>query len=927
MGRKDLLTTFRAAPWPDRDAVNAFIIEAGDVTTEEILKLLEIVANPWLAQDAARQELRCVAFLRLVEPLKDRSLFVPFVKALRAADPSLRATLVAVIPSVNSPQDHAELCELMANDNPAVRQTAAQVLRRVGSRTALEALGDMLVRPIFPWREDAMELLVGIGGHHAIPALGSMMKVGAPNEKIRAIGHLVSPACIQHDAQKVLEALVPALSDPTEAVRIEALTAFAAHATESQYFERAGALLEDPNVNVAQTVLLGLRYHCTPRSIEALSRALAVAPKAVRLSALDVLESFGTGEALRPLVAALGHRDLAVRVRAAECLSRLACAGRIELPRTVLWLLRSTDVTVRRMALEVARAVPDPDAQLWPQLLDYVYDEDWWVRERVMDTLIDIAGQQLLPRLLEHLRDDTDTVRRYFAVETLRRLRAPEALPALIKMAGDEQEDWLVRERAVEAVAAIGGEAEAQILADLAVRTADVRSACLEALGAMAVRSTAAPIGSLLRDSSLDADTQLAALHALQKLDDPTQASAVQDLLGRTGTNVHDLALELLTRWNALEPQSVEVDATASSDAVQRLLSVLASREGDDLILRSGARPSMKRAGRTLPLAHGVLTEEEIAAFVLPQMTGRQLADFEARRDVDFSYELGDGPRFRVHVFRQASGLSAVVRIIRGGLPSFTSLGLPPVVGKLGDLRNGLVLIGGPTGSGKSTTLAALVDYINATTARHIICLEDPIEVVHARHRGLVTQREAGTHFETFVDALPSTLRQDPDVILLGEMRDYPTIAFGISAAETGHLVFGTIHTVTAATTVDRLINACPPAQQNHVRAMLAGCLRAVVCQYLHSRRDAPGRVVSAEVMLNNEAIAQLIRQGKTHQLPSAIMTAQNVGMQTMDNELMRLVREGKISAEDAYVKAASKKEFAALLAPAENVRQAGQPA
>jgi twitching motility protein PilT len=224
------------------------------------------------------------------------------------------------------------------------------------------------------------------------------------------------------------------------------------------------------------------------------------------------------------------------------------------------------------------------------------------------------------------------------------------------------------------------------------------------------------------------------------------------------------------------------------------------------------------------------------------------------------------------------------------------------------------VLVGGPTGSGKSTTLAALIDSINRNTKRHVISMEDPIEVLHKSQQGLVNQREIGTHTRSSTSALRSTLRQDPDVILVGEMRDLPTISFAVTAAETGHLVFGTLHTVSADTTVDRIINAFPHAQASQVRSMLSDSLRAVVCQYLIPRRNGGGRCLAVEVLLNTDAVANMIRKGKTHQIPSIIATSRELGMRAMDGELKRLHDDGVISAEDAFMRAAHKKEFEDLL-------------
>jgi len=250
---------------------------------------------------------------------------------------------------------------------------------------------------------------------------------------------------------------------------------------------------------------------------------------------------------------------------------------------------------------------------------------------------------------------------------------------------------------------------------------------------------------------------------------------------------------------------------------------------------------------------------------------------------------------------------------------------VPKIVETFGNFNNGLVLVGGPTGSGKSSTLAALIDYINRTSGRHIITLEDPIEVVHARKQSLINQREIGTHTKSFGHALRATLRQDPDVILVGEMRDLETIAFAVTAAETGHLVFGTVHTVSADTSIDRLVNTFPPGQQPQVRSMLAETLRAVVCQHLVRKKDG-GRVLAAEVLINTDAVQNMIRKGKTFQLPSVVATSRESGMQSMDLELARLVNEGAVSLEEGYAKANDKRAFETMTgtgSPAEKPPQA----
>jgi len=323
----------------------------------------------------------------------------------------------------------------------------------------------------------------------------------------------------------------------------------------------------------------------------------------------------------------------------------------------------------------------------------------------------------------------------------------------------------------------------------------------------------------------------------------------------------------------------------------------------------------VKRLGKTIPLTKTPLTPGQVKSLLLPKLSTSQIKELDELRDVDFSYEVkSDALRFRANVFQDYGGIAAVFRIIKGSLPEIDKLGLPPVVIQLGELKNGLVLVGGPTGSGKSTTLAALINYINRNYGKHIISLEDPIEVIHPSVKSLVTQREVGTHTHSFNNALRATLREDPNVILVGELRDLATISFAVTAAETGHLVFGTVHTVSADTTVDRMINAFPARQQETVRSMLAESLRAVCCQFLLRHKDGVSRCLAIETMINNDAISALIRKGKAYQIPSVVATAREEGMQLMDADLMRLFKEGKVSIEEVYVKARSKREFEAFM-------------
>jgi twitching motility protein PilT len=327
---------------------------------------------------------------------------------------------------------------------------------------------------------------------------------------------------------------------------------------------------------------------------------------------------------------------------------------------------------------------------------------------------------------------------------------------------------------------------------------------------------------------------------------------------------------------------------------------------GSDLHLSSGATPMVRVHGemRKLTLPGGSeappLAAEEIRTLVFGLLTDSQKSRLEAERELDLSLSIGKETRFRGNVFFHDRGLGAVFRVIPTQIKSCEELGLPPVIKGLAELEKGLILCTGPTGSGKSTTLAALVDHINSTRRGHILTIEDPIEFVHKPKSCMVNQREVGGNTHSFAKALRSALREDPDVILVGEMRDLETISLAITAAETGHLVFGTLHTSSAAKTVDRIINVFPAGEQAQIRSMLADSLQAVIAQILLPKRGGKGRVAAQEILLASTGVRSLIREGKTYQIPSAIQTGGKYGMQTLEQTLGRLAQMGTIDPLEA---------------------------
>jgi twitching motility protein PilT len=344
---------------------------------------------------------------------------------------------------------------------------------------------------------------------------------------------------------------------------------------------------------------------------------------------------------------------------------------------------------------------------------------------------------------------------------------------------------------------------------------------------------------------------------------------------------------------------------------MDELLRLLTTSGGSDLHLRVGEPPILRNGGEMERLRqYPVLTNDALVAMLQSIMPERNRHEFGQLNDTDFAYEIAGVARFRANALRDRKGVAAVFRVIPAQVVTVEQLGITPEVQNLCYLTKGLVLVTGPTGSGKSTTLCALVDLVNRMRSDHVITIEDPIEFVHENKRCIITQRQVGVHTSSFKHALRAALREDPDIVLVGELRDLETVSIAIETAETGHLVFGTLHTTTAPSTIDRLIDQFPSDRQSQIRVMLSESLKGVVSQVL-CRKIGGGRVAAREILLTIPAISNLIREGKTFQVPSILQTSRRLGMVTLNDALMEHVNAGLVEPKEAYMKAVEKIGFA----------------
>ena len=347
---------------------------------------------------------------------------------------------------------------------------------------------------------------------------------------------------------------------------------------------------------------------------------------------------------------------------------------------------------------------------------------------------------------------------------------------------------------------------------------------------------------------------------------------------------------------------------------IDQFFEVLVEAGASDLHLGEGSPPKIRQHGAILPIRNEVLTQEEMA-YMMSEIAGpERWARFMETGDLDFAYEMNADSRFRCNYLKQSHGLGCVFRLIPTKIMTLEQLGIPEVVKSFGHMRGGMVLVTGPTGSGKSTTLAALIDYINTNFTRHIITVEEPIEFVHVNKKSIITQREVPDHAPSFAQGLKASLREDADIVLVGEMRDLETIQLALTAAETGLLVFGTLHTNNARKTVDRLVDVFPADQQSQVRTMLANSLRGVVAQLLLKRCDTGGRLAVNEILVVNTAAASIIREGATQKLQDVLVAGKGEGMQFMDDAIWQVMQQGKVSPVEAYMKAIDKNRFRMFL-------------
>ncbi len=626
----------------------------------------------------------------------------------------------------------------------------------------------------------------------------------------------------------------------------------------------------------------------------------------VAAAAVQALGEVQDKRVLGLMLDAFAHGDANSRSLAKSYLDKQAEAHPQEMRHHLIELLGEGEDATRRMAVDLLMKTGD-GTEVLLEILLYSRNLVGWLRDRILETLR-AMGERVMRHAVELLEHDDEDVRSA-ALVMVQYFQDPRVVGPVCKLLKDP--DWWLRITACDALGELGDERALPHLIE-ALKDEEARWAAIDALARIGSPKALKPLSSLLRDKRHEVRMEVVAafgrfsderiLPMLEALEQKDPSSEVRT----RASEVHrDLSAKLGRQAKAMDSVTMAVSSADLSRPIDKVLARIREQGCSDLHITVGEPPIVRRRGKLERLDDmPALDAKQAQRAIVQILEDRHKASLKEKGEVDFCHAIPEVGRYRVNAYMQRLGLCAAFRVIPNVPPTFADLRIPGRLTELLDYHQGIIIVSGPAASGKSTTLAAIVNLINETKPDHIITLEDPIEFVHPVKMSLVNQREIFSHSESFARALRASLRQDPDVIMVGEMRDVETIRMALMAAETGHLVLATMHTTSAHQTIDRLVGSFPPEEQQQVRMGLSESLKYVVCQQLLPRKDGKGRVAVFEVLKGTLSIGKLIRDNKTFQIPGMMQIGRNVGMQTVDQALMGLVEEGLISGEDAWLKA-----------------------
>ena len=818
----------------------------------------------------------------------------------------------------------SEVIKKLANKSFATQEERDELLARVEAADGLRArdLVWMLFRPDRAVRESGARALGKIRDAETVDAFLAETR-NKPDQAMRAAAAALFALPIAGIDARIAQLLVPPPKESKEirelqdAARRLLLEAPVAGSIEQLLWQQAATGSADDRLPFLNKLAAG---EFKPATQSRWMQLAADPDRAVREKALEVLAGRAPEAAAELLVHELPHAGYATQQAIVEGLTRVATASGMRFADRLMPLVASGDAATRTAVLKILMGIGDP-AGVIRRYIEFAKSLAGFVRERALESLRAFGAQLVEPVIA--LLHDPDPDMRAGAIAVAAAFDDKRIVPATIELLKDP--DWWLRISAADTLGRLRDPRGVEPLV-AALGDADVKWAAVEALGRIADPRALQALGKMLADPA--ADVRIEVMQALRNFKHPQVRQAIMQMAqsdpdrtvrGRAVDILDELSLN--DRASQLQVDAIRQKALTASGSqgeprLNTLLIATRNQGASDFHLAVGQPPIVRMAADLIRAKGDPFTPQQTEAMLREVLTEAQWKTLETTHQIDFCYFIPQAGRYRANVFYDHRGYNAVFRVIPEKPPTILELGLPPHLAEISDFHQGLVLICGPSGSGKSTTLAALVNLFNETRTDHVLTMEDPVEFVHPFKNCLINQREVGSHTGSFARALRAALREDPDVIVIGELRDNESITLALTAAETGHIVLGTLNSTGAAKAVDRILSSFPADEQPQIRASLSESLKYVIAQRLLPSKEPRKQVAAFEVLRGTTTVANMIRDEKTYQITSAMQIGRSQGMQLFDEALRDLVKRDQIAPETAYMAAQKKEDFEGLVSP-----------
>ncbi|MBN1297067.1 PilT/PilU family type 4a pilus ATPase [bacterium] len=864
-------------------------------------ELLEVLDNSYMIANREKRleiiDTVGILFQNSGDPELPRDL-LEFYKT--TDDREVKKWILRILPKIGTDRLIPDIIALYRHPNKVFRQAAHHLLEHFDADQVVNCLADELTKGVWATRTEPLLFLNEVAPDKILDPCRHTLMTGSEEDRMTAI-ELLS----ELRTRDAMLLLADAIGDSVTDVRL-AIASVVGRIPGDISVDILLELTEDHKSAVVVKALEGLRRLADERAIPRAVECVRHEDSLIRAQSLSTLGEIGSAEHVDLLIEGIKDTEIHIRQSALKALILLSRNEGIDITRLIVSLMADSDVNVRRAGAQLLGEVETPIVV--GRILDYLQDPDWWVREMVANSLARVRDEKAFPAVVDLLKHPDASLRRY-AIDILIGMGVKKAAPHIVSLLKDP--DGWVRERAVYALGKLGSEEMIDILARLLDIPRLTRVAAT-AMGEIGHSRAIAPLLAHLEHA--DVESSLAILNSLERIRTDAATQDLEKYLHHPNRDIRNKTKEVLTR---LKLDRHHPDKTADTRRGLQTISILDSmllemrRQGASNLFLVSDQPAIARLDTDLiTISSEHLSEDHILSMIASILTREQDQRFHATGCLDFSHEIPTGGRFRGNLSRHAAGLNLVFRALPDQIPVLEDLDLPIPVNSLADCTEGLVLITGPEGSGKTTTIAALINRINETRGGHIITIEEPIEFIHTRKNCLITQREIGRHTTGFVRALRTAVLEDPDVIYISDLHDPDTIATALDIAEAGHFVLAVMDSISTTETIDQLIAAFPSSRHDMVRTLLSESLKAIVSQRLAPRLDGKGNTVATEILVNTPSIADLIRNNRLFQIPAVITSSNRHGMMSLDQSLIDRVREEIISNETAFARALDKNRF-----------------